>query len=282
VIHDLARRLAEVYAAHPLNADAVLERVRRERGSLESITALDLSESSHGGATDQNHVGGAAAVRALAAAVGVERSWTVLDIGTGLGGTPRLLAHEYGCRCHGVELTASRFRDAVRLTRAVGLSDRVTFTYGDFMTMDVPGGPFDLAIGQGSFMHFPDTAALLRRVTSQLRPGGRLAIEDGVIVRPPTIPADRDALAELLRCWNGSFQQRDAWPALLAAAGLRLDDVEDLTLTAVHDFDALLVAASNGELAGVSGEEHRGWELGSRLSRSGHLGTIRLTATRPE
>ena len=28
----------------------------------------------------------------------------------GLGGTPRLLAEEFGCRCHGVELTTSRFR----------------------------------------------------------------------------------------------------------------------------------------------------------------------------
>ena len=101
-----------------------------------------------------------------------------------------------------------------------------------------------------------------------------------LIVHPPTKSADCDALAELLRCWNGSFQQRDAWPALLAAAGLRLDDVEDLTAIAAQDFDALLAAASSGQLAGVSREEQRGWELGSHLSRSGHLGTMRLTATR--
>ena len=64
----------------------------------------------------------------------------MLDIATGLGGTPRLLAEEFGCRCHGVELTTGRFADAVRLTRLVGLDRRVTFSHGDFMEVDVPGG----------------------------------------------------------------------------------------------------------------------------------------------
>jgi hypothetical protein len=64
------------------------------------------------------------------------------------------------------------------------------------------------------------------------------------------------------------------------AAGLRLDGVEDLTATAIQDFDALLAAASSGQLAGVSRDEQRGWELGSYLSRSGHLGTMRLISTR--
>ena len=70
---------------------------------------------------DQNHVGGAAEDRALAAAIGLEPGATLLDIGTGLGGTPRLLAEESRCRCHGVELTEQRFRDAVRLTQLAGL-----------------------------------------------------------------------------------------------------------------------------------------------------------------
>src|SRR5262245_48259753 len=108
-------RLERVYSEHPVNADAVLDRVRRERGTLEGITAHHLAESAGGGSTDQNHTGGAAAVWALAMAAGVRPGWRVLDIGTGLGGTPRLLAEEFGCLCHGVELTASRFHDAVRL-----------------------------------------------------------------------------------------------------------------------------------------------------------------------
>jgi hypothetical protein len=85
-------RLERLYSEHPLTAVAVLDRVREERGTLDGIRASDLSEALTGGPTDQNHMGGAPAVRALAAAVGLEPGCAVLDIGTGLGGTPRLLA----------------------------------------------------------------------------------------------------------------------------------------------------------------------------------------------
>jgi len=274
-------RLEQVYSEHPINANAVLDRVLKERGTLEGTSARDLSESAHGGATDQNHAGGAQAVRALAAAAGVQPGWAALDVGTGLGGTPRLLAEEFGCRCHGVELTFSRFHDAVRLTRIVGLDDRVTFSQGDFMRADVPGGPFDLAIGQGAFMHFPDLPAALDRVASLVRPGGRLVVEDGVIMTPPSTTADVDALAELLRHWNGELQRRDAWPGLLDRAGFRLDRIEDMTSIAAREFDTLLADLTAGRLT-ATGDERRGLELGLRLSRSGHLGTARILATRLE
>ena len=90
-------RLEQVYSEHPLTAASILDRVRRERGTLLGMTAHDLAESAIGGLTDQNHTGGAAATRSLGAVVGIESDWKVLDIGTGLGGTPRLLSEEYGC-----------------------------------------------------------------------------------------------------------------------------------------------------------------------------------------
>ena len=41
-------RLEQVYAEHPLTADAVLERVRRSRGTLDGIRARDLAEAADG------------------------------------------------------------------------------------------------------------------------------------------------------------------------------------------------------------------------------------------
>jgi protein-L-isoaspartate O-methyltransferase len=272
-------RLEQVYAAHPINADAVLDRVRRARGTLNGLRARDLAEAAQGGVTDQNHPGGAAAVRALAAAAGIQRGWTVLDIGTGLGGSPRLLAEEFGCRCHGVELTASRFRDAVRLTHLVGLDDVVTFSHGDFMHVDVPGGPYDCAIAQGALMHFADLPAALDRIAGQLRFGGRLVVEDSVILTPPSTPEEADALAVLLRNWNGELQRRDAWPHVLDPAGFRLDSIENLTSIATQEFEDLLAAAASNHWQGVTIDERRGWELGLQLSRSGHLGAVRILAT---
>ena len=273
-------RLEQVYSAHPVTAAAVLDRVRRERGSLTGLTARDLAESIQGGVTDQNHIGGAAAVRALAAAAGLQRGWSVLDIGTGLGGTPRLLAEEFGCRCHGVELTSCRFRDAVLLTQTVGLEELVTFTEGDFMTTDIPGSPFDLAIAQGAFMHFSDLHAVLARVAKLLRPAGRLVVEDGVILTPPSTRADKAALEELLHNWNGTFQREEHWRDLLQRTGIHVDQVDDLTAVSVADFEHLLTATEAGRVAGVTAEERRAWQLALRLSHAGHLGTVRIVGTR--
>jgi SAM-dependent methyltransferase len=272
-------RLEDVYARHPLSADAVIARIRRERGDLAGITAVDLAESALGGATDQNHAGGAAAVRALAEAVAVRPGWSVLDIGAGLGGTARLLAYEFGCRCHGVELTGNRFRDAVRLTELAGLQETVTFSHGDFMTIDVPGAPFDLAIAQGAFMHFPDLPATLRRVATCLRPGGRLVVEDGVLLSCDFTIEEHEAIAELLHIWNGEFRARDEWPRLLEQAGFRFDGMTDLTRIAAQDLEGLLAGTAGQRLDGVTAEERRGWVLGLRFTRSGHLGTVRIIAT---
>jgi len=273
-------RLERVYSQHPLNADAVIARVREERGSIEGITAAHLAESATGGVTDQNHAGGAAAVRALAEALALRPGWSVLDIGAGLGGAARLLAQEFGCRCHGVELTGSRFRDAVRLTKLVGLENQVTFSHGDFMSMELPGGPFDVAIGQGSFMHFSDLPAMLQKVAAYLRPGGRLAVEDGVLLSRPYGRAEQEALSELLHHWNGEFRRQDEWPRLLEEAGFRFDGMTDLTSIAASDLQDLLQRATGEQLTGVTEEERRGWRLGLQLSRSGHLGTVRILATR--
>lgn len=273
-------RLEQVYAEHPLTAAAVLERVRRSRGTLDGIRARDLAEAADGGVTDQNHPGGAAATRALAAAVGLTPGCTVLDIATGLGGTPRLLAEEFGCQCHGVELTTSRFDDAVRLTRLVGLDGRVTFSHGDFMDVDIPGKPFDLAVCQGAVMHFPDLAAFLRRTAQHLRPGGRLAIEDVVIVTPPSTAQGREKLERLLQCWNGRFQRRDAWPALLANEEFSFDRLDDLTAMAIHDLETLVGKARTHLIDRVSADERLGWELGLEFLQTGTLASVRILATR--
>ena len=120
---DRLAKLTQVYAEHPLTGARILERLRRQKGALENVTELELAIDHETRLTDQNHMGGLETVQAIAHAVGLRGSERVLDVGTGLGGTPRLLASLYGCRCHGVELTEGRFHDAVELTRLVGLGD---------------------------------------------------------------------------------------------------------------------------------------------------------------
>lgn len=272
-------RLERTYAAHPLTADAVLGRILARRGTLDGLTELDLATAADGGATDQNHAGGIAATQALAAAVGLEPAWSVLDVGTGLGGTPRLLSSIFGCRCHGIELTARRFDDAVRLTALARLERHVTFTHGDFLDARFAEGPFDLVIVQGALMHFLDLEACLQQAANVLRPGGRLAVEDAFLVQSPSA-TDEASLHQLQHHWNGVFPVEDEWPHHLRRAGLRLDDGADLTPLAIADLDRLLADCSAGRLPGVTAEEHEGWLLGRRFLAEGVLRHARMLATR--
>jgi SAM-dependent methyltransferase len=271
-------RVSRSYAEHPLTKATILRRIRRRRGSLQGLTEMDLAVDDETGVTDQNHLGDAGAVLAIAKAVGLRAEQRVLDVGTGLGGTPRLLAHVYGCRCHGVELTRQRYRDAVELTRFVGLDGRVAFSCGDFLEAEIPGGPFDLIIGQDSFMHFPDLARLLGKCARLLQPGGWLAVQDGYLRREPSGAEEKQRLQTLLGCWNGRFHTATTWSDSVASAGLEVKQFEDVSELFERELGEHVRLAEAGQLDSVAESELLGWRLGAELITSGLLGAMRLLA----
>jgi len=62
---------------------------------------------------------GLAATEQLAQIAGIERSTTILDAGSGLGGPSRYLASTYGCRVIGADLSPSMVKPAVTRTELV-------------------------------------------------------------------------------------------------------------------------------------------------------------------
>jgi tetratricopeptide (TPR) repeat protein/SAM-dependent methyltransferase len=275
---DFLDRVSRSYAEHPLTQATILRRIRRRRGSVQELTEMDLAVDDETRVTDQNHLGGAGAVLAIAKAVGLRAEHCVLDVGTGLGGTPRLLAHLYGCRCHGVELTSQRCRDAVELTQRVGLEGRVTFSCGDFLEMEITGNPFDLIIGQDSFIHFSDLGRLLAKCVSLLQPAGWLAVQDGYLRREPSNAEEERRLQALLGCWNGCFHTVATWVASMATAGLEVKQFEDFSGPCHRELSEQVRLAEEGQQDSVTESELLGWRLGVELSASGLLGTMRLLA----
>ena len=69
---------------------------------------------------DEFHIRGRAATLELAASAGLNSSMHILDIGSGLGGTARCLAKEFGCRVTGIDLTDEYCQVATMLTERVG------------------------------------------------------------------------------------------------------------------------------------------------------------------
>lgn len=251
-----------------------MERLRAT-GRLRDLSEDDLATDNVTFITDQNHTGGLQAVVELARLVDLQTTDRVLDIGTGLGGTPRVLADRYGCRCHGVELTSGRYDDAVELTQRVGLQHLVTLSRGDFLDVCLPEASFDIIIGQDTLMHFEDLSAALRKCWNLLVENGKLIIEDGFLRRAPATETERKQLAAAWDQWNGRFPPVQEWKNSLRCCGLLIQRMEDRTNEAIGDYQARLrrIIPVNRP------PEHRelsGWRLGHALMRSGVIGTMRV------
>ena len=133
-MHDTHRAaVAGFYETHPINEDEILQKLSGRGLDLGRLTEQELKDF------DQDHYGGVEAVEALAEAAGISRGQHVLDVGSGMGGPARWLAHKFGCHVTGLDLTDSRVLGARRLTERVGLSGLVEFVQGDTHTNTIEG-----------------------------------------------------------------------------------------------------------------------------------------------
>src|SRR5262245_52119220 len=100
-------------------AERVLAAARASAGPGVALTPDVLA------AIDHFHGGGLASTKELVAMLEPQAGESVLDIGSGIGGPARWIAHTFGCRVTGIDLTAAFCRAAERLNRETGLSDKV-------------------------------------------------------------------------------------------------------------------------------------------------------------
>lgn len=257
--------LLRVYERHPLREETILDRVRRSKPTLTGVSERDLAVDPRTGITDQNHIGGYEFVLQLGALLDLGAGSRVLDVGCGLGGPARVLAERWGCRVDGVDLSPSRCAAAERLTRLVGLADRVSFRCGDFLELELPAAGYDAVIGQSSLVHFADKRRLVERCARLLAPGGRLAVEDCYLASAPAaeLAAPLERLAEL---WLSHFVTLDEWTRLERRASLVPQPSRDLTPSFV-EYLRRLIAVSRRPPA----TELEAWRLGAELGEAGAL-----------
>lgn len=208
------------YDKHPINLAQIRRDMRETLGSDADWTPDQLCRF------DNDHYGGVEAVDALCVAAGVGPSDRVLDIGCGVGGPLRRIVHKTGCRGVGLDLTDSRIVAARRLTEAVGLQDRIEFVQGDATAAPLPDGAFTVAIGQETWCHIPDKAALLREAHRMLAPGGRLAFTDIIVRREPG-EAVRARLQREMCLQN--LASRSLYMTVLERAGFEVTATRDLS-----------------------------------------------------
>ncbi len=215
--NDLARAILETLAARGIPADAV--------------RPDDLAPF------EELHIGGREATEHLVGKLNLAPDHEVLDVGCGIGGAARFIAHRTGCRVTGIDLTPAFIRAAIRLTEAVGLDDRLHFETGSALALPYEDHRFDALVTLHAAMNIADRARLYREMARVLKPGGRLAVYDVMRLRDgelrfPVPWADTPEISCLLTPEQTESQLREA--------GLTVREVEDRSAIAPKFFDRLL------------------------------------------
>jgi cyclopropane fatty-acyl-phospholipid synthase-like methyltransferase len=194
----------------------------RERGIADDAP-LDVRDLTP---FDQYHYRGTAAVDEAIAALGLDASSDVLDVGSGIGGPARYLAARAGCRVTALELQADLHETAAALTRRCGLDGRVSHVQGDILGGAPGAARFDALVSWLVFLHIADRPRLFAACRGALRDGGGLYVEDFSKRREPS-PEQWAALDEKVRCTY--LPTAAEYRAALEDAGFRDVAVDDLS-----------------------------------------------------
>ena len=162
---------------------------------------------------------------------------SVLDAGSGVGGTARYVADHCGAAVTAVDLTDEYCETSRWLNRLVGLDDRISVRQADVTELPFADGTFDVAISQHVQMNVADKARLYSEARRVLKGGGRLALWDIAIgggrrLDYPLPWADQPDRSHLVTS--------DELRALVESAGFAVEHWNDLTDQAAALMEAFL------------------------------------------
>lgn len=268
------------YDSHPISERQIIDKMMRDGVELHTLTEERLKEY------DQDHFGGAQANDVLATSARIDRTCHVLDPCCGLGGPARYLAHNYGCRVTGVDLTESRVQGARRFTEMVGLETLVTYRMANALDLPNEDDHFDVVFSQESFCHIPDKQRLISECVRVLKPGGRIAFTD-IVATEKTDKVTRDRLQREMAFFD--LATRPEYENILKGVGCRDVQTSDQSEHwAVILMDRLkMYRGLKDQTVERFGQAHfEGWDNAYShfvgLYSTGELGGVRIVATRSE
>lgn len=137
---------------------------------LSAITLDDLQP------VDEFHIRGHVATQELIQLSGFTPSMHILDVGCGIGGSTRRLAHETGCHVTGIDLSNEYIDVAERLTQLLKMHKQVSFQACSALELPFADGFFDGIWSLQMNMNVEDKSAWLKETCRVLKPGGRAVL----------------------------------------------------------------------------------------------------------
>lgn len=113
----------------------------------------------------------------------------VLDIASGRGGPAVLLAREFGCTVHGIEIAPEFHAAALERAAKAGVADRVSFERNDAANAVLEPASYDTALCLGASFVFGSLADTVDSLAPAVRPGGYVAVGEPFWRRTP-LPVD--------------------------------------------------------------------------------------------
>ncbi len=155
-----------------------MSRQRIERALLEAGKDLDHLTPADLGPLEDFHTVGRYATSQLVDLVGITGDDNVLDAGTGIGGTARLVADRFHCQVTAVDVTEEFCETARWLNHLVELDDAISVRRADVTELPFGDATFDIVFSQHVQMNVADKPRLYREARRVLVDGGVLAIWD--------------------------------------------------------------------------------------------------------
>ena len=142
---------------------------------------------------------------------------TVLDLGSGGGIDVLLSARRVGTsgKVYGLDMT-DEMLDLARDNQRKAGTTNVEFLKGDIQAIPLPSNSVDVVISNCVINLAPDKSEVLTEAFRVLKPGGRFAVSDVVVLGDMT-PAARQDMALWVGCIGGALEEADYRNRLIAA-----------------------------------------------------------------
>lgn len=200
---------------------------------INNLQADDLSK------VEEFHIGGRKATTYAVNKMSLSANQHVLDVGCGIGGTARYIAHQENCTVTGIDLTPEYIEIARKLTVLTRQEHKIDFNVASALNMPFEDRTFDAAITLHVAMNISKREELYKEIARVLKPSATFCIFD--VMKKNELAIDFPVPWASNKT-TSHLTTPDEMYSLLQKAGFEVNEVSDRTDFAINFFEESLAA----------------------------------------